>query len=100
MQDYQASIEKLRRDASEAALIRDLSTDKLKRETYRHLHDHLTRLADEVEHAMNAAKRVKAALFVGLWRLCVCAQACPSNVSTTITPTNAERANAHRVNCA
>jgi len=32
MKDYQASIEKLRKDAAEAALIRDLATDKTKRE--------------------------------------------------------------------
>jgi hypothetical protein len=56
MQDYQASIEKLRRDASEAALIRDLATDVGKREIFSRLHDHFTRLADEVERAMNAAK--------------------------------------------
>jgi hypothetical protein len=33
MKDYQTSLEKLRRDAAEAALIRDLTTDKIKRET-------------------------------------------------------------------
>ena len=31
MKDYQASLEKLRKDAAEAALIRDLATDKTKR---------------------------------------------------------------------
>ena len=35
MKDYQASLEKLRKDAAEAALIRDLATDKTKREMYR-----------------------------------------------------------------
>jgi hypothetical protein len=53
MKDYLASIEKLRRDAAEAALIRDLTTDSVKRETYSRLHDHLTRLAEEVERAMS-----------------------------------------------
>ena len=48
MKDFQASIEKLRRDAAEAALIRDLATDKLKRDLYDRLHVHLNRLADEV----------------------------------------------------
>jgi hypothetical protein len=43
----------LRKDAAEAALIRDLTTDKVKRETYSHLHDHLNRLAEEVERAMS-----------------------------------------------
>jgi hypothetical protein len=52
MKDYQASIEKLRKDASEAALIRDLATNRTKREMYDRLHEHLTRLADEVEQAM------------------------------------------------
>ena len=32
MKDYQASIEKLRSDAAEAALIRDLATNMTKRE--------------------------------------------------------------------
>ena len=52
MKDYQASVEKLRNDAAEAALIRDLSTDPIKRETFGRIHEHLTRLADEVERAM------------------------------------------------
>ena len=52
MKDYQASIEKLRRDAAEAALIRDLATQKSKRDTFDRLHRHFNRLADEVEQAM------------------------------------------------
>ncbi len=54
MKDYQASLEKLRRDAAEAALIRDLATDVTKRETFDRLHEHLTRCADEVEVAMKS----------------------------------------------
>ena len=54
MKDYQASLEKLRKDAAEAALIRDLATDLTKREMYSRLHDHFTRLANEVEAAMKA----------------------------------------------
>ena len=57
MKDYQASIEKLRKDAAEAALIRDLATDKTKREMFTRLAEHLASLADEVERAMNASKR-------------------------------------------
>ena len=34
MKDYQASVEKLRKDAAEAALIRDLATDGAKREIF------------------------------------------------------------------
>ena len=56
MKDYQASIEKLRKDAAEAALIRDLATNKTKREIFDRLHQHLTRLADEVEQAMKSDK--------------------------------------------
>ena len=56
MKDYRASIEKLRKDAADAALIRDLATDHLKREMYDRLHRHLNALADEVERAMNAPK--------------------------------------------
>jgi hypothetical protein len=54
MKDYQASIEKLRKDAAEAALIRDLTTNMTKREMFDRLHQHLTRLADEVEQAMKS----------------------------------------------
>jgi hypothetical protein len=56
MRDYQASIEKLRTDAAEAALIRDLATDTTKRETFNRLHEHLNRLADEIEQAVNSLK--------------------------------------------
>lgn len=56
MKDYQASLEKLRRDA---ALLRDLATDKTKREMFDRLHQHLNRLADEVEQAM-ADRKVEA----------------------------------------
>ena len=52
MKDYQASLEKLRKDAAEAALIRDLATDPTKREMFARLAEHLGRLADEVEMAM------------------------------------------------
>jgi hypothetical protein len=52
MKDYHASLEKLRKDAAEAALIRDLATDPIKREMFDRLHEHLRRLADEVETAM------------------------------------------------
>jgi hypothetical protein len=56
MKDYRASIEKLRIDAAEAALIRDLATDPVKRTMYSRLHDHLSRLADVVEVAMNISR--------------------------------------------
>ncbi|WGD49187.1 hypothetical protein QA641_26525 [Bradyrhizobium sp. CB1650] len=49
MKDYQAQIEKLRKEAAECALIRDLATDKAKREVFDRLADHLTDLADQVE---------------------------------------------------
>ena len=58
MKDYRASLEKLRRDAAEAALIRDLATDTTKRDMFDHLHQHLSRLADEVERAL-AERKVK-----------------------------------------
>ena len=54
MKDYQASIEKLRKDAAEAALIRDVATDRAKREAFSRLQEHLNRLADELERAMSA----------------------------------------------
>ena len=54
MKDYQASIEKLRKDAADAAIVRDLATDESKREMFNRLYQHLTRLADEVEQAMKS----------------------------------------------
>jgi hypothetical protein len=54
MKDYRASVEKLRTDAAEAALIRDLATDPDKRELYDRLHRHFKSLADEVEQALNS----------------------------------------------
>ncbi|WP_027535150.1 hypothetical protein [Bradyrhizobium sp. WSM3983] len=56
MKDYQAQVEKLRRDAAECALIRDLATDKAKRDLFGRLASHLTGLAEQVEMAMRARK--------------------------------------------
>lgn len=52
MKDMQASLERLRTDAAEAALVRDLATEPRKRALYTTLADHLSRLADEVERAI------------------------------------------------
>lgn len=52
MKDYLAQVEKLRKDAAECELIRDLATDKAKREMFDRLASHLTVLADQVEMAM------------------------------------------------
>ena len=52
MKDYQTQLEKLRRDAAECAMIRDLATDKAKRELFDRLSSHLTVLADQVEREM------------------------------------------------
>jgi hypothetical protein len=54
VKDYRASIEKLRKDAAEAATIRDLATDSTKRDMYDRLHKHLNGLADEVEQAVKS----------------------------------------------
>lgn len=54
VKDYRASIEKLRKEAAEAALIRDLATDQAKRDMYDRLHRHLNALADEVEQAIKS----------------------------------------------
>ena len=56
MKDYQVHLEKLRTDAAECALVRDLATDHAKREMFDRLSRHLDQLADEVERAMNASK--------------------------------------------
>lgn len=52
MKDFKAPVEKLRQDAAEAALIRDLATDQAKRAVFDRLHEHLNRLADEVQQAI------------------------------------------------
>jgi hypothetical protein len=59
MKDYQASLEKLRADAAEAALIRDLATDPAKREMFDRLAVHLSALADQVEMVMLHSKSAK-----------------------------------------
>jgi hypothetical protein len=56
MQDYLAALERLRKDAAEAELIRDLATENAKRDFFDRLHRHLNRLADEIEEAMNPPK--------------------------------------------
>ena len=56
MKDYQANLEKLRKDAAECALVRDLATDKAKREMFDRLARHLDQPADKVERATNARK--------------------------------------------
>jgi len=49
-----AQLEKLRTDAAECALIRDLATDPQKRALFTRLAEHLGTLASEVEAAMAA----------------------------------------------
>jgi hypothetical protein len=56
MKDMQAQLEKLRTDAAECALIRDLANDPKKRELFTRLTDHLTVLASEVERAIAEAR--------------------------------------------
>jgi len=51
-----AQVEKLRKDAADCALIRDLATQPAKREMFDRLAHHLTALADQVEMAMLQAK--------------------------------------------
>ncbi len=54
MQDMKARLEKLRTDAAECALIRDLATDAKKRDLFTRLAQHLDVLANEVEAAIAA----------------------------------------------
>ncbi|WP_298106872.1 hypothetical protein [Bradyrhizobium sp.] len=55
MQDMKTHLEKLRADAAECALIRDLATDPAKRELFTRLAEHLAILAGEVEAALAAS---------------------------------------------
>lgn len=52
MKDYQAQLEKLRRDAAECKLISELATDVSKRAMFDRLAAHLGVLADQVEQEM------------------------------------------------
>ncbi len=54
MKDMIAHWEKLQADAADCALIRDLATDKIKRELYTLLAEHLRTLALEVERVITA----------------------------------------------
>ncbi len=54
MIDMRAHAEKLRSEAAECALIRDLATDPEKRDLFARLADHLNVLAAEVERAIAA----------------------------------------------
>ncbi len=54
MLDMKVHLEKLRADAAECALIRDLATDPAKRELFTRLADHLGTLAGEIEAAIAA----------------------------------------------
>jgi hypothetical protein len=57
MQDMQTHLEKLRVDAAECVLIRDLATNAHKRELFARLAEHLSALADQVERAIMQAAR-------------------------------------------
>jgi hypothetical protein len=52
MKDMQTHLEKLRTDAAECALIRDLATDPAKKELFALLAEHLGVLATAVERAI------------------------------------------------
>jgi hypothetical protein len=55
MKDMRAHLEKLRSDAAECAMIRDLATDQTKRELFTRLAVHLETLALEIERAIAAS---------------------------------------------
>jgi hypothetical protein len=52
MQDMQLHLEKLRIQAAECEMIRDLATDMAKRELFAKLAEHFKVLASEVERAI------------------------------------------------
>ena len=56
MQDYRAISGRLRKDAADAALIRDFAMDKPKGDFFDRLHHHLDQLADDIEQAMKTSK--------------------------------------------
>ena len=56
MPDYLGVAGRLRHDAADAALVRDLAMDTAKRDFFDRLHHRLDRLADDVEQAMNSRR--------------------------------------------
>jgi hypothetical protein len=54
MRDIQTYLEKLRCDAAECAIIRDLATDVPKRELFSRLAEHLSLLAEVVEREITS----------------------------------------------
>jgi hypothetical protein len=62
MQNYQSHLEKLRTDAAECALIRDLATDVVKRAIFDRLAYHMNLLADQIERDTVARKTVRSGL--------------------------------------
>ena len=60
MRDMTANLEKLRTDAAECALIRDLATNPNKRALFTRLAEHLSTLAAEVEAAIVVASQKEA----------------------------------------
>ena len=61
MKDMHAHLEKLRRDAAECTLIRDLATDPIKRELFTRMAQHLVTLAGEAEAAIIASSSIHGA---------------------------------------
>ena len=56
MKDMQAHLEKLRAQAAECELVRDLATDETKRELFDRLARHHKVLADHIEQAIAESK--------------------------------------------
>ena len=52
MKDMEAHLEKLRRDAAQCAIIRDLATVPKKRDLFTKLAEHMSMLASDVERAI------------------------------------------------
>lgn len=59
MKDMRTHLEKLRTQVAECELIRDLATDKTKRELFSRVAEHLKVLASEIERAI--ARDIKPA---------------------------------------
>ena len=57
MKDMQTHLEKLRTQIAECELIRDLATDRAKRDLFNKLAEHFKVLANELEQAIGKATR-------------------------------------------
>jgi hypothetical protein len=86
VKEFEASIENLRRDASEVALAHDAATDEFERKIYDRLYEHFTQLADELEQAMKSAEDRHRRTFDDELERAMTTRADPGTLAVVILP--------------